>query len=214
MEEEKKPVKTWEEYFAEVIGSVESRPFVKPEEVPAIDLYMDQVTSFLGEHFDSVKRRDSDKLLTRTMINNYTKSGVLPSPEKKKYSRDHMYLLLFIFYLKNLLSIEDIRNLLEPMAEMFHKTESDVGIPKIYEEIFGICSEKAEETVKELKEQFRRSNMSFADTEDEKEKEFLKMFSFISMLSYDVYLKKQVLVKIIDGFREEYSDGEGERKKK
>lgn len=211
--EEKKPVKSWEEYFEQVIGSVESRPFVKPEELPAIDLYMDQVTTFMGEHFETAKRHESDKLLTKTMINNYTKSGLLPSPEKKKYSRDHMYLLLFIYYLKSMLSIEDIRMLLEPMAEQFYKTDSDVNIKQIYEEIFAICSDTARETVDGMKEKFERSNACFSDTSDEREKEFLKMFSFISMLSYDVYLKKQVIVKIIDDFSKEYGEGKDKKKK-
>ena len=72
--------------------------YVKPEQIPDIDLYMDQVTSFMEDHLKKVKRYPEDKVLTKTMINNYTKAKILPPPEKKKYSREHMYMLLIIEY--------------------------------------------------------------------------------------------------------------------
>ena len=57
------------------------------EDVPDIDLYMDQVTTLLNSKFEAFKRNDDDKLLTKTMINNYAKFHLLPSPKKKKYSK-------------------------------------------------------------------------------------------------------------------------------
>ena len=71
--------------------------YIKPEDIPNIDLYMDQVTTFMDEQLASTKRYKEDKILTKTMINNYTKNNLLPPPVKKKYSREHM--LLLIFYL-------------------------------------------------------------------------------------------------------------------
>ena len=56
---------------------------IKPEDIPNIDLYMDQVTTFMDKHLYSVKRFDVDRALTKTMINNYAKNELLPSPEKK-----------------------------------------------------------------------------------------------------------------------------------
>ena len=74
--------------------------YIKPEEIPNIDLYMDQVTTFMDEHLAGTKRRDEDKILTKTMINNYSKNNLLPPSVKKKYSKDHVLLLIFIYYLK------------------------------------------------------------------------------------------------------------------
>ena len=81
------------------------------EELPNFDLYMDQVTTFMDEHLSDVKRYEDDKILTKTMINNYTKNDLLPPPVKKKYSKEHIYVLTFIYYLKNILSISDIQKL-------------------------------------------------------------------------------------------------------
>ena len=79
--------------------------FVLPEDIPDIDLYMDQVTTFMDQHMKNNLRHDDDKTLTKTMINNYTKNHLLPAPEKKKYGREHLILLIYIYYLKNVISI-------------------------------------------------------------------------------------------------------------
>ena len=72
--------------------------YVLPEDLPNIELYMDQVTTFMEEQLASSKRYPEDKILTKTMINNYAKNNLLPSPEKKRYSREHLLLLIFIYY--------------------------------------------------------------------------------------------------------------------
>lgn len=58
--------------------------YIKPGDVPGINLYMDQVTTFMDEHLSDSKRHEDDKILTKTMINNYTKNNLLPPPVKKK----------------------------------------------------------------------------------------------------------------------------------
>ena len=77
-------------------------------DMPNIDLYMDQLTTFMDERLRKATRHPGeDKILTKTMINNYAKNDLLPPPVRKKYSKDHLILLIFIFYLKNILSINE-----------------------------------------------------------------------------------------------------------
>ena len=70
-----------------ILASVSRIDYIKPEDIPNIELYMDQVTTFMEEQLASTKRYDEDKILTKTMINNYAKNKLLPPPEKKRYSR-------------------------------------------------------------------------------------------------------------------------------
>ena len=84
--------------------------YVRPDDIPNIDLYMDQVTTFMEKELASSKRHEDDKILTKTMINNYAKNNLLPPPVKKKYSKEHLLVMIFIYYFKNFLSIKDIRN--------------------------------------------------------------------------------------------------------
>ena len=81
-----------------MLKELETFPFLYPERLPAIPLYMDQVTSLMEEALSPTRREEKDKVLTRTMINNYAKNHLLPSPEKKKYSRDHILMMTFIYY--------------------------------------------------------------------------------------------------------------------
>ena len=71
-----------------ILASLGRIDYIKPEDIPNIDLYMDQVTTFMENNLSSSKRHPEDKVLTKTMINNYAKNHLLPPPVKKKYSRD------------------------------------------------------------------------------------------------------------------------------
>ena len=97
-----------EDLLRSVLESFDRIDYIKPDEIPDIDLYMDQVTTFMDTHLSASKRYPDDKILTKTMINNYTKAGLMPPPEKKKYSKEHMLMLIFIYYFKNILSISDL----------------------------------------------------------------------------------------------------------
>ena len=63
---------------------------IPPEDIPDIGLYMDQVTTLMDTRLAGSKRYPDDKILTKTMINNYTKNHLLPPSDKKKYSREHV----------------------------------------------------------------------------------------------------------------------------
>ena len=104
-----------------LLRSMQNIDYITPDEIPQIDLYMDQVTTFMDEHLRSSKRFEEDKILTKTMINNYTKNNLLPPPVKKKYSSEHMLMLIYIYYLKNFLSINDIQSILNPLSDRFFR---------------------------------------------------------------------------------------------
>ncbi len=200
MVKRRKPVDKNFDHISNIVSKLKSINYVQPGEVPGIDLYMDQVTSFLDEHLETSKRYSDDKLLTKTMINNYTKNELLPSPEKKKYTKEHMYLLLFVYYLKNILSISDTRSILRPLTEKFFKENDSVNFEKIYAEIFKIEQEQSFDVTRDVVHKYRKSKKSFENLDDGEDKELLQMFTFISMLSFDVYMKKHMIGKMIDDY--------------
>lgn len=171
--------------------------YIKPEDIPNIDLYMDQVTTFMEEQLAHSKRYQEDKILTKTMINNYAKNNLLPSPEKKRYSKDHLLMLIFIYYFKNILSITDIQKLLGPITEKYFKGEPGKDMTYVYNEVFGMENRKIDQLIKNLLKDYRFSSATFQDA-DEEDQEFLKRFSFICLMSFDVYIKKMIIEKMID----------------
>lgn len=204
----------WKYYLRKLVENLEATNYIGPNDIPNIDLYMDQVTKFLDEHLEQSKRYDDDKLLTKTMINNYTKSNLLPSPVKKKYSKDHMYLLVFIYYLKSFLSINDVQHIVGPMKDMFFGEDASVGLEEIYRKIFEMETTVSKDLSKDVMKKFDRSKRIFTDVEGEKEQEFLSIFSFISMLSFDVYLKKQMIEQIIDDLLDPTQPAKADREEK
>lgn len=180
-----------------ILASLEKIDYIKPKEIPNIDLYMDQVTTFMEEHLHSSKRYPEDKILTKTMINNYAKNHLIPAPEKKKYSKEHILLLIYIYYYKGLLSINDIQSLLEPLTERYFHTDEPLNMQSIYEEVFSLEKSQVEKMKADVMESYQKASETFADAPDE-EQQFLHIFSFICLLSFDVYVKKQVIEKLID----------------
>lgn len=181
-----------------ILDSISGIDYIKPEDIPNIDLYMDQVTTFMEEQLASTKRYPDDKILTKTMINNYAKNKLLPPPEKKRYSREHVLMLIFIYYFKNILSINDIQTLLTPIAEKYFKSDSDKDITYIYNEVFSMEKGQIESLKKDILKKYNTAQETFKD-EDEEDQDKLRKFSFICLLSFDVYVKKMMIERLIDG---------------
>ena len=188
--------------------------YIKVEDIPNIDLYMDQVTTFMDKKLRSVTRNPGeDKVLTKTMINNYAKNNLLPSPEKKKYSKEHMLLLIFIFYFKNILSISDIQTLLQPMTEKYFKDDESFNLRDIYTEVFSLSKAEIESIRKDVIEKYEMAGNTFKDV-PEGEREFLQQFSLICLLACDVFIKKAMIESMIDDMRkQEETQKRGNEKK-
>ena len=115
-----------EEMRRELEEIFDAFPHIHTNDIPGIDLYMDQVTTFLQDNLRGLSRDpEGDKFLTKTMINNYVKNKVLFPPVKKKYNRDHIMLLIVIYYMKSFLSIGDIRSVIGPIMDRYAEIPMD-----------------------------------------------------------------------------------------
>lgn len=171
--------------------------YISPESIPNIDLYMDQITTFMDDQLEMSKRRDDDKLLTKTMINNYTKNDLLPPPVKKKYSKEHLLCLIFIYYLKNILSISDIHTVLNPITDKYFGNKEGFNMEDIYQQIFDMEKEESTKVLKEFTKKYQIARGTFTEYPEE-DQQLLQTFSFICLLSFDIYIKKQMIEKMVD----------------
>lgn len=188
-----------------ILESISRIDYVKSIDIPNIDLYMDQVTTFMDKQMASSKRYEDDKVLTKTMINNYAKNNLLPSPEKKKYTKEHLLVLTFIYYFKSFLSIKDIEMLLRPVTDRYFHTDSKLNLTHIYDEVCSFEKDRIDTLKEELKAMYASSSETFSE-ENEQDREFLQLFSFICTLSFDVYVKKQIIEKLIDSLPEKFAN--------
>lgn len=194
-----------------ILESLSKVDYIRPEEIPNIDLYMDQVTTFMDEHLASAKRNEEDKVLTKTMINNYTKNHLLPPPVKKKYTREHVLMLIFIYYYKNILSIKDIETVLKPLKEKYFSGEGATSLSSLYEEVCRRGKEQIGPLKENIRDVYEKSMTAFPDLPDGEDKDELQLFSFLCSLSLDVYLKKMMVEKILDELSEKKKENGQEK---
>lgn len=180
-----------------ILQSLSRIDYIHADDIPNIDLYMDQVTTFMDKQLSSTRRYEQDKILTKTMINNYAKNNLLPPPVKKKYTKEHVLILIFIYYFKNILSIKDIEALLQPLTKKYFHKDDTFNLTSIYEEVCSMEKADVEPLMEEMKELYSRAMESFSDAPEE-DRAYLQIFSLICSLSFDVYVKKQIIEKLID----------------
>lgn len=181
-----------------ILASLDRVNYINPDDIPNIDLYMDQVTTFMESRLQSSARNPGeDKILTKTMINNYTKNDLMPPPVKKKYSKEHVLLLIFIYYYKGILSINDIQTLLGPVTERFFQNGEEFNLESVYREAFSMEEKTLQALKADVVEKFKTAQNTFQDAPEE-DADFLRKFAFICTLGFDVYLKKLMIEKMID----------------
>lgn len=100
-----------QETWASLRAHIGEQRLPRWEELPDLELYMDQVLSLIERYLGSYPGFDR-KGLTASMVNNYVKLGVMPPPVKKRYTRVHLAHLIMICLLKSSLPIERIKGLI------------------------------------------------------------------------------------------------------
>ncbi|AET68692.1 protein of unknown function (DUF1836) [Desulfosporosinus orientis DSM 765] len=169
-------------------------------EIPDIDLYMEQLTSFMDNRLGTHKRDEQDKILTKTMINNYTKAGLVMPPINKKYNQRHVILLILIYYLKNILSINDIKSLFEPVLNNISTPEDDlISLEDIYSTFLEV---KNIELASFYENMIEKSNMIKEKTDliDKDGKHTAELFLIVIMLVAQANAHKKLAEKIIDNY--------------
>ena len=160
------------------------------DDIPELDLYMDQVIQLFESKLSGLKRNEDDKVLTKTMINNYAKAKLLMSIKNKKYSKEHLILMSLIYDLKGGLSISDIKLLLDNIVQKYENKE-DYDLRGLYNKYLDICKEDSDEFKESVKEKVDK----LSDNEEFEEK-FLMVCSMISMSN----MYRRMGEKLIDEF--------------
>ncbi|WP_238903472.1 DUF1836 domain-containing protein [Clostridium sp. YIM B02506] len=112
---------------------------IELDEIPELDLYMDQVIQLFENKYNKTLRNEEDKVLTKTMINNYAKDKIFMPIKNKKYSKEHLILISLIYELKGSLSISDIKKVLTPIVSTLNNNEEyDIrSLYRDYTEVYG-----------------------------------------------------------------------------
>lgn len=186
------------ETLEQLISEIKEINVIEIEKIPNIDLYMDQVTTFMENNLNYFKRSKDDKILTKTMINNYTKAKIFPPPVKKKYTKNHIMLLIIIYHLKSILSINDINRLLKPITDELKVNEYSKTLETIYKNFVILQNNNKKNISSKLIEEsipFETDNIESLENKME-----IKLILTVLFLTIQSNTEKRLSEKIIDKF--------------
>lgn len=112
---------------------------VKWELIPDIPLYMDQLKLYMMRQLIDLSEEDN---LTSSMINNYSKMGILPRSQGKKYTKDHIAYLTDICLLKQVIQVKEVDSLIKAGTdERDIKDLYDITLSFLDEELSSVADE-------------------------------------------------------------------------
>ena len=176
--------------FVDFISASSFLNQIELSKIPNINLYMDQALTFMNDNL--YKNNTHDKTLTKSMINNYVKSNLMPKPENKKYFPQHIIALIYIFYMKQTLSLDDIKSICKEYTNK-HFNFNDMS--KLYNMFLSIEKEevgKIEDEVQSLASDIYTNELCGEFDDDE------KLFLLILLLSSRANTYKIMIEKLLD----------------
>jgi DNA-binding transcriptional MerR regulator len=195
------------ENINQIIEALELENKLTLEEIPNIDLYMDQVIQLFENKFTSLKRNANDKILTKTMINNYAKGKLFFPIKNKKYSKEHLILISLIYQLKGALSISDIKVTLGGVNEKIGK--DGLGLDDFYKSYLNLTTKNTENFKKDIQERAIETDEEIAEMEDPHSSDLEKVL-MIASLAHISNLYRRAAEKLVDEIMEE-SPGKGHK---
>lgn len=193
----------YKDFLQKQLEEIKSADLVHANDIPNIDLYMDQVTTFMDNHLGLISRNPEGKTLTKTMINNYSKAGILPPSVKKKYNKDHMLMLIMIYNMKHVMTIPDIHQVIKPLQGM-----KEQHFENFYETLTHAFEDNFHRFIGTVDETVNISESLFTNDDD------LSMLSTIYLLSMQAAVQKHLANKLIDEYLQTKEPEKNNDKKK
>lgn len=189
-----------ESSFLSIMEEIVDGGDINISDIPDIELYMDQVTTFIDNKLGYHKRTLKDKILTKTMINNYTKSKILLPSKNKKYDRQHMIQLILIYYLKQILSINDINILFAPLFKNMAASKDGMDyLGGLYNSFLQVKSDSAGDMEKLLSQKLKLIEEKAREFPEES-RENSRLLLTVLMLVAAASMQKRIAEKIIDDY--------------
>lgn len=186
------------ELLEEIIKEINFNEEINFNDIPSIDLYMDQVITLFDRGLGSSKRNEKDKILTKTMINNYAKDKLLMSIKNKKYTREHIVLMILIYNLKQSLAIADIKQTLTPLVSKLENEET-IDIRLIYDTFLNMKNNDIQRVKADIDFKLEHIEEQLSNIEGDN-KEYIKLLLTVLSLINTANMYKRITESIIDKF--------------
>lgn len=146
--------------LTDIIEQINNRSDLKSSDIPALDLYMDQIMTLFEDNLQDNKRYQTDKLLTKTMINNYSKAGLIKPVKGKKYTKEQIIGMLLVYNLKNTITIQEIKQILTPIYD------EDENLEDIYDQFINIKNTQSSNLQPFILDIIKNNNLNLSNNDD------------------------------------------------
>ena len=152
------------EELNKIVNDALNEAELESSDIPTIDLYVDQILNLVNERLQDGSERYYDRQLTKTMINNYSKEGLITPVKGKKYDKEQILQMLTVYTLKSTLSINEIKRLLQGM----YATENfdDAELTRLYDRHLDIKNVNREYAVEALNGIIERNSLDISNDLD------------------------------------------------
>jgi len=187
----------YEEYIKNVVDEFVNGPQTKIDDFPEFELYMDQALTYMNQKLSVFKKDKKDVVMTKTMVNNYTKHKLLPAPINKKYTKDHLILLNMIYYLKRSFQMDEIRKLMKPLIDNYNSEFDDkIDFSGIYIGMLEIQKAERETMLKTVRGDIENIKTSLGKvnlSDDDMLEVFMMIMNLVRKADSQRYLAEKLL---------------------
>ncbi len=185
--------------FNSLISEVTDFTDITLQDIPNLDLYMDQVTTLFEDKLNSTKRNAEDKIMTKTMINNYAKAKIFSPVKSKKYNKDQIILLCLIYNLKQSLSLADISKVFKPIVKDITSEDKDMlSLEELYDVFLSMKKRHLENfgaKLDNLMDDIKDKTINFSKGENEKNHLILLIFMLIENANTNIRMSEKIIDK-------------------
>lgn len=190
----------YEEYIKSILDDYVNKGRIQAKDFPDMELYMDQAAMYMNKKLEIYQKPDEEPVMTKAMISNYVKHDMLPKPNKKKYSRDHLAMLTLIYYLKGVLQVQDIEDLMKPLIDNYNAEFAEhYNLLKLYNGIETLYSAHRADIVEEVNQDIDDIKKFLSKYENEDD-DATELFMLISLLAMKADAQRYMVQKLMDEY--------------
>ncbi|GAB4072846.1 DUF1836 domain-containing protein [Barrientosiimonas marina] len=191
------------ENMKELAESLHLNHYLRPDDIPDLNLYMDQVIQLFERQFDNTTRYPDDKVLTKTMINNYAKGKLFFPVENKKYTKEHLLLISMIYQMKGALSISDVKTALNQLN--YKVTDEGFDLQQFYEQYLQLLDDNVNKFSEAIQDQQQEVSQTL-DKAEGPDRAYLEQLLLIAVFTAMSNYYRRAAEKLVDDLATDMSN--------